>query len=264
MYKDLCDASGPRGGGRFGCRCVRCSRTLQRGGFVSIRHCAEMAVPPPLYMQQQAPRLNPAAAPGAPSGNFFFNLEVQAWGTDLIRWRSIACFFWFGLAAASVVIAALVYGNHMTAAPTVALAALTFFVTSLLLLAFDLSDMHGARPPPTRPRSPAAHLPLPLVRGSLRQTRRERLRLFSRPSNIFRLLFNVAFGAVALIAWNVLVPLGPGGGRLILPCGRSGECAQIDVALALLAGACAGAAFAAHYIYTQRSLLRFPSLHVRL
>lgn len=102
------------------------------------------------------------------------------------------------------------------------------------------------------------------VRGSLRQTQREKLRLFSKPSNIFRLILNALSGAASLVAWNVLVPLGPGAGRLILPCGRSGECAQMDIALALLAGASAGAAFAVHYIYTQRSVLRFPSLHVRI
>lgn len=114
-----------------------------------------MAVPPPLYMQQpQAPRLNPNLNPNpnAPT-NFFFNLEFQAWGADLIRWRSIACFFWFGLAALSVVIAALMHGSDRPAAPAVSLAALTFLATLLLLLAFDLSDMHGARTHPLPPLS---------------------------------------------------------------------------------------------------------------
>lgn len=114
-------------------------------------------MPPPLYMQQpQAPRLNPNLNPNpnAPT-NFFFNLEFQAWGADLIRWRSIACFFWFGLAALSVVIAALMHGSDRPAAPAVSLAALTFLATLLLLLAFDLSDMHGARTHPLPPLSQA-------------------------------------------------------------------------------------------------------------
>lgn len=93
-----------------------------------------------LFMQQ---RINANVNPN-PSGPFFFSLEFQTWGSDLIRWRSIACFFWFGLAVLSVVIAALMFGSsNRPSGPTLALATLAFIVTSLLLLSFDLSDMQG-------------------------------------------------------------------------------------------------------------------------